>query len=144
MNSLSRTFVKLLSSPSTRNRLLLPLITTLNESSSPSLFCHFAAAASAQKYSSRKSKTEKEISSIASASATEPSAEDHPRDGGAPSGDWPRPSEIPWQAKVCNLVNLIGKVCVPVQYEQSSDGKSMAATVLAQNADAASGSPALW
>lgn len=148
MNSLSRTFVKLLSSPSTRNRVLLPLLTTLNQSSSSSssssLFCHFTAAASAQKYPSRKYKAAQQSSSLLSASVIEPSAEDHPRDRGAPSGDWPRPSEIPWQAKVCNSVNLIGKVHAPVQFQQSSDGKCWAVTVIAQDADAASHSPALW
>ncbi|RVW76710.1 Protein OSB4, chloroplastic [Vitis vinifera] len=148
MNSLSRTFVKLLSSSSTRNRVLLPLLTTLNQSSSSSssssLFCHFTAAASTQKYPSRKYKAAQQSSSLLSASVIEPSAEDHPRDRGAPSGDWPRPSEIPWQAKVCNSVNLIGKVHAPVQFQQSSDGKCWAVTVIAQDADAASHSPALW
>ncbi|KAJ9689396.1 hypothetical protein PVL29_014875 [Vitis rotundifolia] len=150
MNSLSRTFVKLLSSPSTRNRVLLPLLTTLNQSSSSSssssssLLCHFTAAASTQKYPSRKSNAAQQSSWLSSASVIEPSAKDHPRDRGAPSGDWPRPSEIPWQAKVCNSVNLIGKVHAPVQFQQSSDGKCWAVTVIAQDADAASHSPALW
>lgn len=143
MNSLSRTFEKLLSSPSTRNRVLLPLISTLDQSSSSYPFLIFSFR-HYKKFPFRKSVTAKETPSSAAASVSEPIAEDHPRNGGAPSGDWLRPSEIPWQAKVCNSVNLIGKVCVPVQFQQSSDGKSMAATVITQEADDASRSPALW
>ncbi|KAL8226120.1 hypothetical protein R6Q57_018677 [Mikania cordata] len=46
---------------------------------------------------------------------------------------WPKPSEIPWQAKVVNSVNLIGRVKIPVQFEASSDGKSWAGTIISQD-----------
>ncbi|KAJ0788446.1 putative primosome PriB/single-strand DNA-binding, nucleic acid-binding protein [Helianthus annuus] len=46
---------------------------------------------------------------------------------------WPKPSEIPWQAKVVNSVNLIGQVKIPVQFEASSDGKSWAGTIVSQD-----------
>ncbi|KAL8480594.1 hypothetical protein ACS0TY_027224 [Phlomoides rotata] len=43
---------------------------------------------------------------------------------------WPKPIEIPFQAKVANFVNLIGYVKIPVQFESDSDGKHFAATVI--------------
>lgn len=43
---------------------------------------------------------------------------------------WPRPSEIPFQAKVTNFVNLIGYVKIHVQFESDSNGKHFAATVI--------------
>lgn len=43
-----------------------------------------------------------------------------------------RPTEIPWQKKVSNLVKLIGRVETPVQFCEFSDGKSWAATVISQ------------
>ncbi|KAI7733575.1 hypothetical protein M8C21_005177, partial [Ambrosia artemisiifolia] len=46
---------------------------------------------------------------------------------------WPKPSEIPWQSKVVNSVNLIGRVKIPVQFETSSDGKSWAGTIISQD-----------
>ncbi|KAD6118747.1 hypothetical protein E3N88_10018 [Mikania micrantha] len=46
---------------------------------------------------------------------------------------WPKPSEIPWQAKVVNSVNLIGRVKIPVQFEASSDGKCWAGTIISQD-----------
>ncbi|KAI3670455.1 hypothetical protein L1987_87790 [Smallanthus sonchifolius] len=46
---------------------------------------------------------------------------------------WPKPSEIPLQSKVVNSVNLIGRVKIPVQFEASSDGKSWAGTIIAQD-----------
>lgn len=48
------------------------------------------------------------------------------------SVNWPRPSEIPWQAKVANSVNLIGRLEMPVQFQASPDGKYWAATIIAQ------------
>lgn len=52
------------------------------------------------------------------------------------SSSWPRPSEIPYQAKVANSVNLVGFVQTPVQFEASSDGKYCASTVVAhENSD---------
>lgn len=47
--------------------------------------------------------------------------------------EWPRPSEIPWQAKVANSVNLIGYLQIPVQFEASQDGKYWAGTVITQH-----------
>lgn len=45
---------------------------------------------------------------------------------------WPKPSEIPYQAKVANFVNLIGCVKAPIQFHTASDGKHFAATVISQ------------
>lgn len=47
--------------------------------------------------------------------------------------DWPKPSEIPFQVKVANSVNLIGHVDAPVQFQTSSDGKHWAGTVIVQH-----------
>ncbi|KAF7813927.1 protein OSB2, chloroplastic-like [Senna tora] len=44
----------------------------------------------------------------------------------------PRPSEIPFQPKVANSVNLIGQVHIPVQFHTSPDGKTWAATVISR------------
>nr|GEU63856.1 protein OSB2, chloroplastic-like [Tanacetum cinerariifolium] len=46
---------------------------------------------------------------------------------------WEKPSEIPWQAKVVNSVNLIGQVKIPVQFEASPDGKNWAGTIISQD-----------
>ncbi|XP_075502279.1 protein OSB2, chloroplastic-like [Primulina tabacum] len=46
---------------------------------------------------------------------------------------WARPRDIPYQAKVANLVNIIGRVKIPVKFESSSDGKHWAATVISQD-----------
>ncbi|XP_076910472.1 protein OSB2, chloroplastic-like [Bidens hawaiensis] len=54
---------------------------------------------------------------------------------------WPKPSEIPWQAKVVNSVNLIGRVKIPVQFEASPDGKCWAGTIISQDDDDSSTSP---
>ncbi|KAL2502783.1 Protein OSB3 [Forsythia ovata] len=45
---------------------------------------------------------------------------------------WPRPTEIPYQAKVANSVNLIGYVKSPVRFESTPDGKHWAVTVISQ------------
>lgn len=45
---------------------------------------------------------------------------------------WLKPSEIPYQAKVANCVNLIGCVKAPIQFHTASDGKHFAATVISQ------------
>lgn len=55
---------------------------------------------------------------------------------------WPKPSEIPFQAKVANSVNLSGHIHMPVQFQAAPDGKSWARTVITQNQS--SDSPALW
>ncbi|KAI3513964.1 hypothetical protein L1887_12234 [Cichorium endivia] len=59
---------------------------------------------------------------------------------------WAKPSEIPWQAKVVNSVNLIGRVKIPVQFETSSDGKNWAGTIISQDdGSKSSGSlPSFW
>lgn len=46
--------------------------------------------------------------------------------------EWPRPSEIPYQPKAANLVNLIGKIKLPVEFQSFSDGRFRAATVICQ------------
>ncbi|XAR53160.1 hypothetical protein NMG60_11021590 [Bertholletia excelsa] len=58
--------------------------------------------------------------------------------------DWPRPSEIPWQAKVANSVSLIGCVQIPVQFEASPDGKYWAGTIISQQDDDSSDSSPFW
>ncbi|KAL9684689.1 hypothetical protein QQ045_022130 [Rhodiola kirilowii] len=46
---------------------------------------------------------------------------------------WPKPIEIPWQAKVANCVNLIGHIKTPVQFRSDDDGKkSWACSVIRQ------------
>ncbi|XP_076898718.1 protein OSB2, chloroplastic-like isoform X2 [Bidens hawaiensis] len=53
----------------------------------------------------------------------------------------PKPTQIPWQAKVVNSVNLIGRVKIPVQFEASSDGKCWAGTIISQDNESSSTSP---
>ncbi|KAL3612392.1 hypothetical protein D5086_003412 [Populus alba] len=49
------------------------------------------------------------------------------------STDFPRPKEIPFQAKVANSINLIGYIDMPIQTQVSSpDEKFRAATVITQ------------
>ncbi|RZC56640.1 hypothetical protein C5167_015487 [Papaver somniferum] len=48
------------------------------------------------------------------------------------SRDWPRPSTIPWQSKVANLVNLVGSVSRPIKFQESDDGKFWAGTIISQ------------
>lgn len=43
---------------------------------------------------------------------------------------WARPRDIPYQAKVANSVNIIGRVKIPVKFESSSVGEHRAATVI--------------
>ncbi|XP_017254727.1 protein OSB4, chloroplastic isoform X1 [Daucus carota subsp. sativus] len=43
-----------------------------------------------------------------------------------------RPTEIPWQKKVSNLVKLIGCIQAPVRFHELPDGKTWAATVISQ------------
>lgn len=58
--------------------------------------------------------------------------------------DWPRPSTIPYQAKVSNSVNLIGRVHIPVQVQTAPDGRFWAGTVIAQDLNSSSDSLPLW
>lgn len=46
---------------------------------------------------------------------------------------WPVPSEIPFQSKVANWMNLIGMIRMPVQFVTLADGTSWAGTVLSQD-----------
>ncbi|KAK4769473.1 hypothetical protein SAY86_027623 [Trapa natans] len=62
--------------------------------------------------------------------------------GEAEAVSWPRPSEIPFQARVANSVRLIGYIHVPVQFEDAPDGKSWARTVITK--DPSSASPDFW
>lgn len=48
------------------------------------------------------------------------------------SFDLPRPSEIPYQSKVANLVNLIGHIQSPIKFQKSPDGKNWAGTLICQ------------
>lgn len=59
---------------------------------------------------------------------------------------WAKPSEIPWQAKVVNSVNLIGRVKIPVQFETSSDGKNWAGTIISQDdgSESSTSLPSFW
>lgn len=43
---------------------------------------------------------------------------------------YPKPSEIPWQKELCNSVNLIGIVAVPVEIKHLPSGKVVAWTCL--------------
>ncbi|CDP06711.1 unnamed protein product [Coffea canephora] len=45
---------------------------------------------------------------------------------------WPRPSEIPFQAKVANLVNLIGHITTPIKFQSTPDGKYLSGAVFSQ------------
>lgn len=46
--------------------------------------------------------------------------------------NWEKPSEIPFQAKIANSVNVMGYVHIPVQFKSSPDGKCWAGTVITQ------------
>ncbi|CAK7327700.1 unnamed protein product [Dovyalis caffra] len=59
------------------------------------------------------------------------------------SADFPRPNEIPFQAKVANSISLIGYINMPIQTQVSSpDDKFWAATIITQ--EPSYHSPALW
>ncbi|OWM86867.1 protein OSB2, chloroplastic-like [Punica granatum] len=60
----------------------------------------------------------------------------------AGAGNWPRPSKIPFQAKVANSVHLIGRIHMPVQCQAAPDGKFWAGTVITR--DQPSDSSPLW
>ncbi|KAF3781102.1 Protein OSB2 [Nymphaea thermarum] len=51
---------------------------------------------------------------------------------GVDEKEYPRPAEIPWQEKVANSVNLIGRVGVPVHLETFPDGSAYAIAILEQ------------
>ncbi|KAK9684862.1 hypothetical protein RND81_10G237900 [Saponaria officinalis] len=46
-------------------------------------------------------------------------------------GTYPRPSEVQWKKEICNCVQLIGVVGLPIQINHLSSGKSVASTRLA-------------
>ncbi|KAI3863560.1 hypothetical protein MKW92_011885 [Papaver armeniacum] len=56
--------------------------------------------------------------------------------------DVPKPKEIPWQSSIANSVKLIGSVSIPIQFEESDDGKFRAGTILSM--DKTQGSTPLW
>lgn len=110
----------------------------------PSLFLQSCAAttkaASAGNSASRKNtyKLEKpKVYEFTAATTGKPEPLEKPA-----SKAWARPSEIPFQAKVANSVNLIGKVHIPVQFQTSPDGKCWAGTVITEEND--SDSSPLW
>lgn len=55
----------------------------------------------------------------------------------------PRPTEVPFQPKVANSVNLIGHVHMPLQLHTSPDGETWAATIIARQFSPPDSSP-LW
>ncbi|XP_057801480.1 protein OSB4, chloroplastic-like [Salvia miltiorrhiza] len=86
-----------------------------------------------QSYSYATSKTPKPTSPKSQKSST-PSSSFSERIK-KPTGDvivWPKPSEIPYQAKVANFVKLIGYVNVPVQFDTLPGGKHYATTAISQ------------
>ncbi|CAE5958951.1 unnamed protein product [Arabidopsis arenosa] len=46
------------------------------------------------------------------------------------SEEWPRPTEVPYQPKIANSIDLIGYVHQPVQFDSTLDGKFWAGTVI--------------
>ncbi|KFK44893.1 hypothetical protein AALP_AA1G316600 [Arabis alpina] len=46
------------------------------------------------------------------------------------SSEWPRPTEIPYQPKIANSIDLVGYVKQPVQFHANQDGSSWAGTVI--------------
>lgn len=44
--------------------------------------------------------------------------------------EWPRPTEVPYQPKIANSIDLIGYVHQPVQFDSTLDGKFWAGTVI--------------
>ncbi|GER43478.1 organellar single-stranded DNA binding protein 3 [Striga asiatica] len=50
-----------------------------------------------------------------------------------PAIDWPRPIEIPFQPRVANAVNLIGRVKTPVHLESGADGNRLATVLISQD-----------
>lgn len=76
----------------------------------------------------RKSKIPKPQEPSSSYSLTPPKIETNEAEN---ISSWPKPSEIPYQSKVANFVNLVGFVQTPIQFETSPDGNYCAGTVLA-------------
>ncbi|KAK2990109.1 hypothetical protein RJ640_001777 [Escallonia rubra] len=110
MHFLTRAFAAQIWRSSRASRKLLSPTTALQHSSP------YSSSAAAWQNSARKPKTQQ------APNVVEPVRKDH----------CPRPSEIPWQVKVANSVNLIGRVKIPVQSQASSDGKFWAGTIIAQ------------
>lgn len=46
------------------------------------------------------------------------------------SEEWPRPTEVPYQPKIANSIDLIGYVHQPVQFDSTIDGNFWAGTVI--------------
>ncbi|XP_010265383.1 PREDICTED: protein OSB2, chloroplastic-like isoform X2 [Nelumbo nucifera] len=117
MKSIYRAFAGVLSSPSTKKWLLHPIVVQSSVYSTTSM----------KQKSTRKPKSEPSTSES-----------DHkefytvPKRPEKEETNWPRPSEIPWQAKVANSVNLIGSVAMPVHFQASPDGKYWAGTIIKQ------------
>ncbi|CAN8313777.1 unnamed protein product [Cochlearia groenlandica] len=49
--------------------------------------------------------------------------------------EWPRPTDIPYQPKIANSVDLIGYVNQPVQFHANLDGSFWAGTVITHGSD---------
>ncbi|XP_071698225.1 protein OSB2, chloroplastic-like [Rutidosis leptorrhynchoides] len=134
MNSLRRSIT------AERNRLLklspLPLIQQQQNASS------YTYKSTSQTFRNSKPKLPEVRSQTARALPTSTSSSSHEAVVKKPV-TWPKPSEIPWQAKVVNSVNLIGQVKIPVQFETSADGKHWAGTIISQDDDASVSSNSL-
>ncbi|KAL0333342.1 UNVERIFIED_CONTAM: protein OSB2, chloroplastic [Sesamum angustifolium] len=106
---------------SARRRLLLHPITALQHSNFYST--HVSQKLKGQQL--RKPRTQK---------SSESSSGFPQRNGkqGGPPIVWPKPREIPYQAKLLIFVNLIGYVTAPVRFEAASDGKHFASTVISE------------
>ncbi|KAK9274540.1 hypothetical protein L1049_021789 [Liquidambar formosana] len=158
MNLLSRTFAELLSSPSARQRLIphpalvLHPFSSLYSTTATSTATAASSTNSQSKPKYRGSKpTPPPPPPPSSSSRSSPAADTHQNIAvfereefvsSVDEYDWPRPGEIPWQAKVANSVNLIGRLQMPVQSHSSSDGKFWAGSIITQ--DPTSHSPSLW
>ncbi|XP_026431195.1 protein OSB2, chloroplastic-like [Papaver somniferum] len=126
--NLCKSFTEILSSKSTIKRLLNPLLSLQSS-----------------QFSSKPIKTLKESDSLELFSNQEELG--FPFKTANPQQEYvvldvPKPKEIPWQSSIANSVNLIGSVSIPIQFEESDDGKFRAGTILSM--DKTQGSTPLW
>ncbi|KAL6585378.1 hypothetical protein OROMI_002022 [Orobanche minor] len=81
---------------------------------------------------SSKTTTKTQRSTKSATPAQSPSLSDEINNQVGSTINWPKPVEIPYQAKVANSLNLIGRVKTPVQFDSTSDGNHFAAAVVSQ------------
>uniref|UniRef100_A0A5B7B510 Uncharacterized protein n=1 Tax=Davidia involucrata TaxID=16924 RepID=A0A5B7B510_DAVIN len=160
MNSLRRAIAGELLFSSTSSRKCLMLLQSISTLQQSSLYSTTSTSTSSsknqqqQRYKKPKPQPEQSSPSLSSASFSEVVqkkalvSQGENEKGMEEANNWPRPSEIPWQTKVANSVNLIGRVQIPVQFQASPDGKYWAGTIISQqNEEAAifsSDSPPFW